>query len=460
MAEEPLLSKLIQCPACERKVPLRIANPRLYTVASRESDRHVTGYRWVHGILTDVLPHHYRVWQCPECLFADLAENVDRDTPDPFAEAVREAFQDISIEKHMVLESLRKLVPGEELDPKGAIAIHLAALLITTLPPPGRQVDHSKLGQLALRLAWLFRELDGPIAQAATPTASEALTGLAESTERLDRLLAEAGTLLREIRQHGERRTEELRQANPEANPYFPLGDMIEVRLQTLQSEVTTLQLAVLQDQQGGLAPAELPAQGQETAGSLVKALLAITPLWPALPRSERQGLRLALESFEYSYQFEEVGESVENGVAQVSLILDILIRLGELERALEWTSQISKYAGDTSADLKSRQNQAKANKTLTSFDATVISRKIAALNLSHQKAGERRRDILALMLERDRAKIDAVLAETAQLPVAERMKALAKLGLHDSVLAMVSRELAEPAKEGSGWIKGLFRAK
>jgi hypothetical protein len=423
-------------------------------VLGRESDRHVTGYRWLHGIVTDVQPHHYKVWQCPKCLFADLAEEVDQE-PGPGADAIRQAFQDIPIEIHMILDSLRKLVPGEALGPDGAVAVHLAAVLLATLPP----VNHARLGRLALRLAWLFRERDGSEAAAAPPPASAALGALAETTEHLDRLLEDAGATLRELRQQGARRTEELRLAgNPDANPYSPLGDLIEVRLQALQSEVTTLQLAVLRDQQDGLAPRRPPAQ--EGAGGLARALQEITPLWPELPRNEAQSLRLALEAFEHSYQYEEVGDSVEHGVAQGVLILDILVRLGELERALEWTTQISKYAGDTSADLKNRLGQARANQTLSSFDATVISRKIAALNLSHQKAGERRREVLALMLERDREQIDGVLARTAQLPAQERIKELGRVGIHDGVLALVSRELAEPAREGSGWIKGLFRTR
>jgi tetratricopeptide (TPR) repeat protein len=321
-------------------------------------------------------------------------------------------------------------------------------------------VDHSKLGRLALRLAWLFRELDGPALPVGSAEGgqvrSEALGALAEATERLDKLLQEAGENLREIQQHGKTRTEELRQGgSPEDNPYLPLGDLIEVRLQALQSEVTGLQMAVLQDQQGR-SPAGAPVQ--EGAGSLVKELLAIAPSWPKLPRSERQSLKSALEAFQYSYQFEEEGDGVEQGMAQVNLILDILIRLGELEQALEWTSQISKYSSDTSTDLKNRLSKARATQTLSPYDSTAIHRKIAALSLTQQKAGEHRKDILRLMLERDREKIDAALERTAQLPIQERLNALREMGIHDGVLTLLSRELNPNPKENGGWFKGLFQ--
>ena len=448
MAEEPLISKTVQCPACQQEVPFRIANPRLYTVASRESDRHVTGYRWLHEIETTVVPHRYHVWQCERCLYADLADNVDKDQP-ALADSVRQSFEDLSVERHMVLDALRELVPSGEMDQKGAIATHLAAILVTLLPPAEHQVDHAKLGRLALRLAWLFREQDGPVATRAEPR-SQAMGAVAENTERLDRLLTEAAEALGEIQRQGQRRAQELGlDGAPEGNPYQALGDMIDLRLKALQAEVTTLQMAVLQDQHGRLAqPGPL-----DQAGALEKGLAALTPLWPELPRSERESLRLALDACEYNYQFEAEDEGVEQGVPQGNLILDLLIRLGELERALDWTTQISKHAYDSIADLKERLAKAKSSRTLSNYDATVITRKVAALSLAQQSAGESRRDILELMLVRDREKIDAVLAQTA-LPPQERMKALSAMGFHDGVLALVSREMANAPKGSTNWFK------
>jgi hypothetical protein len=429
-----------------------VANPRLYTVAGRESDRHVTGYRWLHDIVTDVVPHHYKVWQCQKCLFAELTENLDQNPPDPRLEADRRTFGDISIEKRMVLEALREQVPGGDLTLDGAIAIHLAAILITILPSTERRVDHTKLGRLALWLAWLFREQGVPPA----PPAAEggpAAGALAEAVQRLDDLLAEATESLRDVRA----RALDLGPAgSPQGAPYLTMGDMIEVRLEALKSEVTALQTTVLRDQEGRGGHGGSPVP--EHAGGLRQALLALAPFWPDLPHGESQSLRLALEAFEYSYQFEGGSESVEQSVTQVNLILDLLIRLGEYERALEWTSQISKYASDTAADLRDRLAKAKASQTLSGYDGTVMARKIAVLGLTQQKAGERRRDILELMLERDRGRIDAILEQTAQLPAPDRMKALAGAGFHDGVQALVAKEWTAPAKEGGGWLKGLFQ--
>lgn len=458
MAETPLLTKMIQCPACQQQVPMPVANPRLYTVAGRESDRHVTGYRWLHDIVTEVVPHHYKVWQCQKCLFAGLAEDLDQNPPDLRLEADRRTFGDISIEKRMVLEALREQVPDGELTLDGAIATHLAAILITILPSTERRLDHAKLGRLALWLAWLFREQEVPSTPAATegspsPSPSPAAGALAEAVQRLDDLLAEATESLRDVRA----RALDLGPAgSPEGAPYLTMGDMIELRLEALKSEVTALQTTVLRDQEGRGGHGGAPAP--EHAGDLRQALLALAPFWPDLPLGERQSLRLALEAFEYSYQFEGGSESVEQSVTQVNLILDLLIRLGEFERALDWTSQISKYASDTAADLRDRLGKAKASQTLSGYDGTVMARKIAVLGLTQQKAGERRRDILELMLVRDRGKIDAILEQTAQLPAPDRMKALAGAGFNDGIQALVARDWTAPAKEGGGWLKSLFQ--
>lgn len=457
MAEEILLSKTIQCPACEQKVPLRIANPRLYTVASRESDRHVTAYRWLRGLVTNVVPHHYRIWQCPKCLFADFADKVDKEKLDGSHDAARSVFMDISIEKRMILDSLRERVPQGDLDAGGAVAIHLAALLITLLPTTAKQVDHSRLGRIALRLAWLFREVDGSSAAPPPDPESRTMVDLADATERLDRILKDAATALEEVQAKGRLRGAELRLPDNLENPYLAHGELIGVRLRTVQAEVATLQMAVLQDQQGRLAPAVRPET--DPGGALDGALQAILPLWPSMPRNERQCLLLALEALEYSYQFERGSESEDEGLAQVNLILDLLIRLGMLERALDWTSQISKYSADNVEDLQNRMAKARASKTLSDFDETVINRKIAAMGLTRQKAGERRRDILEMMLDRDREKIDASLGASASLPSQERVKALMDLGIHNGVVALLGRELAGKAKDSPGWFKNLMKS-
>ena len=333
-----------------------------------------------------------------------------------------------------------------DLDPQGAIAVHLAGLLVTSLAAPGRTLDHSRLGLVALRLAWLYRELDGPVA--GPDPGPQVPDALAEATERLVQILADAGSAVQEIRQLAD-----VRSNDPEGGPCRPLADLVAVRLESLQTEVAALQMAIVK----GGAPAPAPAAEPDATTGLGRALQALTPLWPDLPRNERESLRLALAAFEYSYQYEDVDE---HGVAQVNLILDILIRLGELERALDWTLQISKQSGDTVTDLKQRMDQARASHTLSAYDATAIQRRIGALKLSQQKAGERRREVLDLLLERDRERIQDLLAQTPQLPLQERLQALRAAGIQDGVIALLTRELGEPAKEGAGWIRGLFRTR
>lgn len=442
MKESPLLSKSCKCPACEREGLFRMANPRLFSVTGRESDRHVTGYRWINGIETDVLPHHYRIWQCPHCLFADFPESF-LGGGDAHRELLRSALRDISVEKHMILMSLRELVPAGDLDATGAIAIHLACLLLSTLVPKDRR-DHGRLGHIALRLAWLFRE-QGADTQPKLKAASRALTGLAEAAERMGRLMAEAGEALGDIENLGAQRSRELDlPATSAGNPYLSVATLMGIRLKALHYQVSSLQMALLQDQQGRMVPP--PAVAKASGTGLGKALADLELLWPGLPQDEGKALQMALEAMEFSYLHEEGSGGEDQSTVQAGLVLEILIRLQEYERAVDWTSLISRHAFDEVADLKTRIGVGKANGTLSAYDETVINRKIEALGLTQQRAGGRRREVLELMLERDRERIDAVLAGCASQAKEERLKALAAEGIHEALLPLVSRELATSA--------------
>jgi hypothetical protein len=462
MAEEPLLTKIVRCPCCERQGPMHLANPRLYTVVGRESDRHVTGYRWINGIETALVPHHYRIWQCPNCLMADFTEAIEEGAASGRLEAVRERLRDIPVEQHMVLTSLRDLVGKGPLDQQGAIAIHLAAYLITALAPAPKR-DHGKLGRIALRLAWLFRERGGNAAISPPaagepprqPSGRQALTALVDASERLDRLFAEGTDVLRELQQYGRMRGDELGLPDqPAKNPYVAVATLMELRLRALRSQVTSLQMALIQDRQGRMAVIEPRLPAADTP--LDQALAVLSRLWPDLPGDERKALRAAQAAFEHSYQYEDGSDSEEQSTAQVNLILEILVRLGELERALDWTVTVAQHAGDTMADLRGRLSSGKATGTLSTYDETVINRKITALGFTWQKAGERRREILEMMLERDHDRIQELLEAHAALPVSERLQTLASAGIHESVLSLISARLDARPREG-GWLKGLL---
>jgi len=60
-------------------------------------------------------------------------------------------------------------------------------------------------------------------------------------------------------------------------------------------------------------------------------------------------------------------------------------------------------------------------------------------------------------MLERDREAIDASLAATATQASTERVKALLDLGIHQGVVALLGKELADKAKDNPGWFKNLL---
>jgi len=94
---------------------------------------------------------------------------------------------------------LRGLVPEGEPDFKGAVAIHLAALKIARLPDQ-QYIDHNKVGRIALRLGWLFREMGAEPVGATGAIGDDENADIQSDIERLQNLLADLGSTIGDLR--------------------------------------------------------------------------------------------------------------------------------------------------------------------------------------------------------------------------------------------------------------------
>ena len=458
MATESLVEQTVLCPACQQPVPLLYVNPKCYSNDSRESDGHVTSYRWIPGVRSSDLPHLYTVWQCPKCHFADLKDNLKephRTFKDEFA---LQAFANLPDGRRQVLARLRQLVPAGKLNHVGAISMHLAAILITLLPEDNRKISHSKLGKLALRLAWLYREHSRKQASFVKDT-GVTLRALGQACEQIETHLAELREILGKVKQLGRDRSVELNQPQSvQENPYHAVPEAMETRLDAVYSSLNSLQMAVLQDQQGKAISAAPEDLGSST--NLKQSLLSIGSLWPGLPRNERQSLNLTVQALEFSYENEGDYQSVEESLAMVNLILDLLVRLGELERALEWTNTLSKYGYDTRTDLQDSVKKGRTAAARSAQDARSIQRKISTINVTMQRGGEKRRQIFQLMLERDKVKIEAILRPLATQSADKRMRALLEAGINSGVVNLLIKDETKALEKPEGSFLDWFRKK
>lgn len=448
------LSKEVECPSCKSKSNMSYPNPRLYVAASRESDMHVVLYRWAEGAETNALPHYYAVWQCPACMYADFVEVIDNPAGASRTDATVNAFKNIGMDQKLVLASLRKMVPREgDQTFEGALALHLAALFAAYLPE-GEDRNHNKIGRLALRIAWLFREQTGGGQEVVSDSVH--LENLKDRSSRLERHLLTARELLGEIKNFATARGAELGFSREEgddenSNPYFPVISSIADKLEEQQTLVAMIERLLISDAQGSISPATPNASAD--LSTLSHSLLNIKPKWPALPINEEQALRIAIKAFDFSYNHENYYQSIEQSMSVVSLIVDLFSRIGEHKEALHYVAEIYKSGMNNKQDLQRRIEAGRRNKTISPHDERNISRKIGNINIAIRQAGDTRRRLLEMMLNKDQKTIDKVLAENPEASGAEQTQALEAAGIPEEVI----RELRNRGLIKEDKKKGIF---
>jgi hypothetical protein len=314
----------------------------------------------------------------------------------------------------LILKKITRVVPDGNLNLEGAIALHLAAIYNTLLPETKENIDHNKLGRLLLRLSWLYREQTGepaPQGQGAESIDSPTLSKTQQSVEELNKHLLSFADDLHTVRGLTKERAGELGlPAEGEKNPYFSMVGVISAKLSELQTLVEMLQQSVASDQTGGLIATG--SGGSNTAAEWRKHLSELALKWPEIPRTEAICLRRAVDAFSYSIKYENTDHSIEQTLSLVNLVVKLLLKLDDLEGALEYISQIFKSGFRDKQELQRRLSAAKLDKTIKNFDERGILRKIATINNTLTQAGEIRKNILSMIYEKNKEKILSLLKD------------------------------------------------
>lgn len=450
------LVKEVACPACKKKSEFKYPNPRFYVAADKERDMRVKNYRWAEDIVTDVQPHYFAVWQCPYCMFADFTDLFTNPQGQSPSSNLPDRFNKIGMEEKLILASLRKMVPEEQekINLEGALAKHLSAIYIAhLLDKPDR--NHNKLGRLALRTAWLFRESSGEVEIISVESIS--LKKLNDRLSSMDRQMLTIREIIEEMSLLSRERAAELglsaeeNGAEPEEaeNPYESILESLRDKLQDMYTVGNMLERLVISDSQGDFAVQENEDSGTKSIDHLLK----LKEKWPLMPVNENQALRIAISAFDYSYNNENYYQSIEQSMSVVGLIVEIYTRLGELSEALDYVGEIYKAGMQSKHGLDARMAKARKNKTLSVHDERMIKRKISNINISIKKAGDTRRSLIKQIIDRNIDVIEKLLAENVDKTTEEKVAALAKTGLPDSVIAeLKSRNIIKEEKK-----KGLF---
>lgn len=438
MARNIFIGKDVVCPACKIKVRMRYPSPKLYAAAGRDDDQRVTAYSWAGGIQTDIMPHHYAVFQCPNCLLADLREKFENPEHDAKVRALYDSLQNAPFEKRMILRKLRRFVPQGDLNAQGALALHLAAIYTALLPGEKETIDHLRLGRLYLRLSWLYKEQKGQEKETAAETAVSADTG--STAGKLLLVTDQFQQVMRQVCEENLENIQTLVNARaaemklpPEKNPYAKVTASLREKTGQMQQSLLRLQQAALRDKEGKLTRDTATDTANEM--DIEQFLPSLLPQWPDLPRDENDTLKRAVEAFDYSARFEGANQDLQQSMGLTNLVIKLLLKIGDLDRSLEYVLGIFKSGYRDKQNLTQKMNQAKRDKTLTPFAEKDFIKQIGAVTRTLTMAVENRRKIVGLIFERDKEKITAVLGKNAEASPEEQARAIAAAGFTEELV-------------------------
>jgi len=457
MSRNVFVEKNIVCPVCKNAMVLKYPNPKLYAAASRDTDRRITAYTWAQGIQTAVVPHYYAVIQCPQCLFADLKDNFENPRHSAKDRLVFDARNNLEFKQVMILKKLHRLIDSdiEQLNLNSAIAIHLSSIFCALLPEKEEDIDHNKLGRLFLRLSWLYREQRGDVEpessddeeNAATPTMNRLYTDAETMQSNFVSFVDDLGN----VRSLSREREQELGLPQQgENNPYWPMIAAIGDKVAELQTLLEMFQQNVISDKKGKLS---LEALSTGVNDEVQKLLGTIAQQWPEMPRNEEICVKRAVAAFDYSFKKEDTDHSLEQGLAVVNLIVKLLLKIGDLDAALDYASQIFKSGFRDKQELSRRLSQGKRAKTLSAFDERNIQRKIGTINNTLTQAGDTRKMIIEMIYEKRKDKIQPIIDAIAENTPEEQFQAIVDAGFQEEiVLFLREKGILKSDEVKKGW--------
>jgi uncharacterized protein (DUF2225 family) len=455
MSRNIYTKKQAVCPACRKSYELKYPNPKLYAASSRDDDERVTGYTWTMGIQTDVLPHHYSVLQCPHCLYTDFIERLEKPGYGSKERGIFKAYNELPVDRKAILKTLLQVLPKEQYNLDAAFALHLSAIYISLLPGHEAAIDHLKLGRLYLRLSWLYKEQGSEGFNAANSSGQTAKTSkssisakLSQRGEQLEENFQNSLDLLDQFRELAEERTGEL-DLHPENNPFAKLINTIEDNMERALQDLSKLEHIVVQDrnrilvlkdnkngaQDTGINAMDTGIDGKENPPTLNTLLPSLVAMWPQLPQSIESTIKLAAEAFEYSFKHEEVSQNIQQSHAVGNIIMQLMHKMGNLDRALDLSVQLYKSAFKDKQSLQMALTQGQNDNSMTDEETKEMNRMITSVTNSLSKSGENRKALLSQIYERDKSKISKLLITRQTLPPEEQVQALIQAGINPEII-------------------------
>jgi uncharacterized protein (DUF2225 family) len=461
MSVEAMLAKILEikevsCPVCKKRSKTLIPNPRYYVAADRESDLHAIYYRWADGMEIDILPHHYDIWQCPQCKFASFIQNVINSSNSRNFDLIIKRFAAATEAEKLVLTSLDSLVEkSTAMDMESVLGRHLAALYIATLEKDPESANFNDRARLALRSGWLYRESGIKENEETVVTVEEdesnsnidiAKNKCAEIEQNLNIM----ESLMGEIQKFS--LDDEFPDITDPDKPKKPISTIVfslRVKRREMFNLLTQLRTQLNANQHILTSPISDDMKSK-LGDKTVAVFSQIRQQWPELPTSESDALTLAADYFDYSYNHELSYQSTENSIAIISLIVDLLTRIGKFEEALSYVGNIYSSGMSSKTELQDRMRAGIKAKTISPHDEKMLKSKIARIDVSIRQAGETRREMILNLLGSQMDLITKTIAPVLEGTAEEQVTALKKAGIRDEIIKeLANRGTIKKAKKG-----------
>ena len=416
----PFLERPIICPACAKSAAQPHFRLRLFLPGKRDTDGHILQYKWMAEGTRSVHPPYYFISLCPHCNFANIQDEYDAPSENRMTPSLIRAFKTAPAEKRAIIEFLAHHTQYPDNDFQSAVNLHLLAAYIQMLPS-GDAIDWRNAARIILRLAWLFRENNtsgietSEVQDMSQPAPQEVVTEedvdethraleafdksfikMKEDWIALRRILAQE--ILKSRQQGGE----------PVKNGFVAhqavmarLIDDADVELGRLKSSITPVHIAVIPKSEN------LVEGGFFTFPNYEAFLRQLKIYWPQAPLTEMDATRLAITYFKEAVSSDPAFDSHRAYTSAINLIIDLLTRCNDLDGAFEMVRGIYKSA----ADARVKCQQELQNKQLDPAKRERIANQMRRLNESIQSASDMRIKLLDSLVERDRPKIEQILA-------------------------------------------------
>jgi hypothetical protein len=436
----PFLEKPVACPACGTGSPQRTFRSRLFAPEGKESDQHVTGYRWLAEDVRRVHPPFYFVTFCPKCRFADIAEDFADPLNNPFHRRVTKSFRTAGQREDVVVELLANAIRTDDLDFRSALNLHLLAVYEQLLPSEESR-DNYKVARLLLRIAWLYRE-NAPDASGGVsiPAVEETLGRLKDFEQALRQAKTRWDLLAGALR----RRATDVAPACAAAgatNPYGSHEANAARQIEALTGELFRMKKTCAADRAGRL-PEGAAATGEAcpNSPSYEAFFEKLKAIWPLAPADEPEALRAAVAYFERSVSTDTRFDDPQKHFSIIALMAELLVRCDDLDGAFAMVRTIYKTASDNRQRI---MKEMRAKKDPDDLASRRLGAQLEHIAATIAQVRELRGTLLDKLLARDLPKIRGILAqmERRKTDAKETERALEESGIEHALVQRLKEE-------------------